>query len=104
MAALCESIGRLDSTLIDTAESTQTSMSHQIDRLQARVSRAEQQRNEVITRHADAVSQALFPNKSLQEREVAGLSFLARYGTGLLAELHSHIQPDCHDHQIIEVQ
>ena len=104
MAALCESIGRLDSTLIDTAESTQTSMSHQIDRLQARVSRAEQQRNEVITRHADAVSQALFPNKSLQEREVAGLSFLARYGTGLLAELYSHIQPDCHDHQIIEVQ
>jgi bacillithiol synthase len=101
MTTLRESIGRLDSTLIDTAESTQASMSHQIDRLQARVSRAEQQRNEVITRHADAVSHALFPNRALQEREVAGVSFVARYGTGLLADLHQTIHPDCHDHQVI---
>jgi len=104
MAALRESIGRLDSTLIDTAESTRTSMSHQIDRLQARVARAEQQRNEVITRHADALSQALFPHKALQEREVAGVSFVARYGPGLLADLYQTIHPDCHDHQVIEVQ
>jgi bacillithiol synthase len=104
MAALRESIGRLDSTLIDTAESTWTSMSHQIDRLQARVARAEQQRNEVITRHADALSQALFPHKALQEREVAGVSFVARYGAELLANLYETINPDCHDHQVIEVQ
>jgi bacillithiol biosynthesis cysteine-adding enzyme BshC len=104
MAALRESIGKLDSTLIDTAESTRTSMSHQIDRLRARVARAEQQRNEVITRHADALSQALFPNKVLQEREVAGVSFVARYGTELLANLYQHVHPDCHDHQVIEVQ
>jgi bacillithiol biosynthesis cysteine-adding enzyme BshC len=104
MAALRESIGRLDSTLIDTAESTRTSMSHQIDRLRARVARAEQQRNEVITRHADALSHALFPNKVLQEREVAGVSFVARYGPELLANLYEKIHPDCHDHQVIEVQ
>jgi len=104
MVALRESIGRLDSTLIDTAESTRTSMSHQIDRLRARVSRAEQQRNEVITRHADALSHALFPEKALQEREVAGVSFVARYGTELLANLYQNIRPDCHDHQVIEVQ
>ena len=104
MAALRESIGKLDSTLIDTAESTRTSMSHQIDRLRARVARAEQQRNEVITRHADALSHALFPNKVLQEREVAGVSFVARYGPELLANLYQHVHPDCHDHQVIEVQ
>jgi bacillithiol biosynthesis cysteine-adding enzyme BshC len=104
MAALRESIGKLDSTLIDTAESTRTSMSHQIDRLRARVARAEQQRNEVITRHADALSHALFPNKTLQEREVAGVSFVARYGPELLANLYQHVHPDCHDHQVIEVQ
>ncbi len=101
MAALRESIGRLDSTLIDTAESTRTSMSHQISRLQARVSRAEELRNEVITRHADALSHALFPHKALQEREVAGVSFMARYGLGLLADLYETIHPDCHDHQVI---
>jgi bacillithiol synthase len=104
MAAVRESIGRLDSTLIDTAESTRSSMSHQIDRLRARVARAEEQRNEVVTRHADALSSALFPHKALQEREVAGVSFVARYGTELLANLYQTIHPDCHDHQVIEVQ
>jgi bacillithiol synthase len=103
MTALRESIGRLDSTLIDTAESARTSMSHQVDRLQARVSRAEGLRNEVITRHADALSHALFPHKALQEREVAGVSFVARYGPELLANLYQTIHPDCHDHQVIEV-
>ncbi len=104
MAALRESIGRLDSTLIDTAENTRTSMAHQISRLQARVARAEQLRNEVITRHADVLCHALFPHKALQEREVAGISFVARYGTELLANLYQQIHPDCHDHQVIEVQ
>jgi bacillithiol synthase len=104
MAALRESIGKLDSTLIDTTESTRTSMSQQIDRLRARVTRAEQQRNEIITRKADALSRALFPHKALQEREVAGVSFVARYGPGLLADLYQKIHPDCHDHQVIEAQ
>jgi bacillithiol biosynthesis cysteine-adding enzyme BshC len=101
MTALRESIGRLDSTLLDTAESTQASMRHQIERLQARVSRAEGLRNDVITRHADALNHALFPHKALQEREVAGVSFLARYGPELLANLYQTIHPDCHDHQVI---
>jgi bacillithiol biosynthesis cysteine-adding enzyme BshC len=104
MTAVRESIATLDSTLIDAAESARTSMSHQIDRLQARVARAEQQRNEVITRHADALSNALFPHKVLQEREVAGVSFVARYGPGLLTNLYEKIHADCHDHQVIEVQ
>jgi len=101
MTALRESIRRLDSTLIDTAKSSQESMAHQISRLQTRVSRAEGLRNEVITRHADALSHALFPHKALQEREVAGVSFVARYGPELLANLYQTIHPDCHDHQVI---
>jgi bacillithiol biosynthesis cysteine-adding enzyme BshC len=103
MAALRESIGNLDSTLVDTAESAQASMSHQLERLRARVARAEQLRNDVISRHADTLNNALFPNKALQEREMAGVSFLGQYGTRLLADLYGSIQPDCHDHQIMEV-
>ncbi len=104
MTALRESIGKLDSTLVDTAESARENMAQQIKRLQARVSRAESLRDEVISRHADALNHALFPNKSLQEREVAGVSFVARYGVELLANLYQQIHTDCHDHQVIEVQ
>ena len=98
MAAVRESIGKLDTTLIEAADRARTSMWYQINRLHRRASRAELLRNEVITRHADALSQALFPHKALQEREVAGVSFVARYGPGLLGDLYQKIHSDCHDH------
>ncbi len=104
MAAVRESIGKLDSTLIKAADRARISMWNQINRLHRRASRAELLRNEVITRYADALSQALFPHKALQEREVAGVSFVARYGPELLANLYRKINPDCHDHQVIEVR
>jgi bacillithiol biosynthesis cysteine-adding enzyme BshC len=104
MAALRDPIGKLDPTLVTTADSTRGSMWHQINRLHMRVSRAELLRNEIIARHADILSHALFPNKALQEREVAGVSFVARYGPELLVKLYEQIHSDCHDHQIIEVQ
>src|SRR5208282_1935343 len=104
MAAVRESIGRLDSTLINAADRARMSMWKQINRLHRRASRAELLRNEVITRHADALSHALFPHKALQEREVSGVSFVARYGAELLANLYETIRPDCHDHQVIAVQ
>jgi uncharacterized protein YllA (UPF0747 family) len=78
-------------------------MWNQINRLHRRASRAELLRNEVVTRHADALSHALFPHKTLQEREVAGVSFVARYGPELLADLYRQIHSDCHDHQVIVV-
>ena len=104
MAAVREAIGRLDATLIKAADRARMSMWKQINRLHRRASRAELLRNEVVTRHADALSHALFPHKALQEREVAGVSFVARYGPELLANLYQTIRPDCHDHQIVEVQ
>ena len=101
MAAVRESIGKLDATLIEAADRARIRMWYQINRLHRRASRAELLRNEVITRHADTLSDALFPHKALQEREVAGVSFVARYGRELLAQLYQQIHPDCHDHQVI---
>jgi bacillithiol biosynthesis cysteine-adding enzyme BshC len=103
MSAVRDSIAKLDSTLIQAADRARTRMWYQINRLHRRASRAELLRNEVIARHADTLSHALFPNRSLQEREVAGISFVARYGPQLLDDLYKQINPDCHDHQVIEV-
>ncbi len=104
MAAVRESVGELDSTLIEAADRARAGMANQLNQLRGRASRAELLRNEVITRHADAVSHALFPHKSLQEREVAGVSFVARYGLDLLANLYREIDLDSHEHQAIVVQ
>ena len=78
-------------------------MKHQLSQMEARVARAVAQRNEVVTRHAEGLNGALYPNKVLQEREIGGVSFVARYGRDLLRELYAAIHTDCHDHQVIEL-
>lgn len=104
MAALRDSVGKLDSTLIRAADRARMRMWHQVNRLHRQAARSELLRNEVIDRHTDAVCHALFPHKTLQEREIAGISFIARYGSGLLQNLYDAIHTDCHDHQVISIQ
>jgi bacillithiol synthase len=104
MTALHDSVGKLDSTLVKAAERAGMRMKYQLGRLQRQAARAERLRNEVIDRHTDTVCNALYPHKTLQEREIAGVSFLSRYGLGLLENLCRAIHTDCHDHQLISVQ
>ena len=54
-------------------------------------------------RNAEFLSNTLFPGKALQEREIAGISFVARYGSQLLQDLYKTIHTDCHDHQVFQI-
>jgi uncharacterized protein YllA (UPF0747 family) len=56
---------------------------------------------EIVGRHAQMLSASLYPNKTLQEREIAGVAYLVRHGTDLLRELYATVHTDCHDHQVI---
>jgi uncharacterized protein YllA (UPF0747 family) len=94
---------KLDRTLVDAAQTSISKIQHQLEKLQTQAARAEAQKNELVTRHAEALSQALYPEKGLQERAVGGLYFLARYGQEFLQQIHDAIQPDCRDHQILEL-
>jgi len=99
-----DALGRLDKTLVDAANNAGLKMRHQLESLRARAARAELRQSEILSRHADLLSNALYPNKALQEREVAGLYFLARHGSQLLKELHAAIRTDCLDHQVISLE
>jgi uncharacterized protein YllA (UPF0747 family) len=76
-------------------------MLYQVRRLRKRAAKAELRKNEVVSRHAEWLSSTLFPNKNLQEREIAGVSFLARHGLDLLPRLYEAAKADCPDHQVI---
>jgi bacillithiol biosynthesis cysteine-adding enzyme BshC len=104
LSTIRESLARLDPTLVEAAGNAETKMKYQLSQLEARAARAESLRNDVVTRHADALSSALFPHKVLQEREIAGISLVAKYGLGLLENLYQTIHTDCHDHQIVKIQ
>jgi bacillithiol biosynthesis cysteine-adding enzyme BshC len=101
LAAIREGLARLDSTLIDSASNAASKMQHQLTQLRAKAARAELRQTEVVSRHADLLSNSLYPNKALQEREIAGVYFVARYGAEFLRGVYDAIHPDCLDHQII---
>ena len=102
-SGLKEALAKLDPTLVDASQTGASKVLYQLDRLRERATAAELRRSEVVSRHAEALSQALYPSGALQERGVAGIYFVARHGTELLKSLHDTMRTDCHDHQILEL-
>jgi bacillithiol biosynthesis cysteine-adding enzyme BshC len=94
---------RLDPTLVEAATRAAAKVRYQLNRLQSRAARAQMLREETIARHAARLSHALFPHKALQEREIGGITYLARHGMELLPGLYELIHTDCHDHQVVSL-
>lgn len=103
MKAVRGSLTELDKTLIESAENAESKMLYQINNLRARAARAELRHSEVIQRHAELISNSLYPGKELQERSFAGIYFLAKHGREWMNGLLDAMHPDCLDHQIIEL-
>lgn len=101
LAELSQSLSQLDPTLNEAAQHSASKIRYQLQRLRGRAARASLRRNDEISRHADLLMASLYPNKNLQEREIAGISYLAQFGTELLPRLYDAIQPACTGHQII---
>ncbi|MBV9179667.1 MAG: bacillithiol biosynthesis cysteine-adding enzyme BshC [Acidobacteria bacterium] len=101
MAELSQALGRLDKTLVESAEHAESKMLYQLTSLRSRAVRAELRQSEVAERHARGLTNSLYPNKTLQEREVSAIYFLAKYGLELLPQLLGVIHSDCVDHQLI---
>lgn len=98
-----EKLVKLDRTLVDAAETARSKIEYQLERLHSQAARAEALKSELVARHAEMLSHALYPDKALQERGIGAIYFLARYGREFLHQLHDAIQIDCHDHQILEL-
>jgi bacillithiol biosynthesis cysteine-adding enzyme BshC len=103
MKAVRQSLAELDKTLTESAENAESKMLYQINNLRARAARAELRHSEVIQRHAELISNSLYPGKELQERSFSGVYFLAKHGRELMNGLLDAMHPDCLDHQIIEL-
>lgn len=103
LANIKEKLATLDRTLLDAAETSGSKMQHQLEKLYSQAARAEAQKGELVARHSESLSQALYPEKGLQERSMGGIYFVARYGREFLHQLYDVMQTDCHDHQIVEL-
>jgi bacillithiol synthase len=101
LAEIREGLAKLDSTLVDSVTNAESKMQHQLAQLRSKAARAELRQTEVLTRKADLLSNLLYPSKALQERELAGVYFVARYGPEFIRDVYEAIRPECLDHQVI---
>jgi bacillithiol biosynthesis cysteine-adding enzyme BshC len=103
LAGLRATLTRLDPTLTDAADRASRKIQYQLARLRQRAANAELRRNEVLSRHAGVLNNALYPDTIPQEREFAAVQFLARYGVEFLTRVLENVRPDCVDHQLLLV-
>lgn len=96
-------LAKLDPTLVEASQTGASKVRYQLDRLRERAMAAELRRSEIVSRHAESLVQALYPEGALQERGVAGAYYMARHGTELVKNLHDSMRTDCLDHQIVEL-
>ncbi len=101
LAAINRSLATLDPTLEPAAQRAAGKMRYQLGRLRSRAARAELRRGAETMHHARRLLHALFPNGNLQEREIAGVSFLARHGPALADRLLQAADGGCSGHQVI---
>ena len=101
IAAMQAPLAQLDPTLAQAAEKSAAKMRHQLGRVRTKAARAHLRRSEELRRHAQQISDALFPAGHLQEREIAGISFLARYGPQLLLQVYDTMRHGCPGHEIV---
>ena len=101
LVAVKEALVKLDKTLAEAADNAGSKMQHQLETLRGRAARAELRQSELAARHAQQLSVSLYPNKTLQEREIGAIYYVARHGTDFLREVYENLHPDCHDHQVI---
>jgi len=103
MQRISESLHRLDPTLVEAARRAANKMRYQVGRLEKRAAQAELRREQILTRHAAQIENALYPHRTLQEREISGLYFHAKYGSALIGRLIEAAHGRCPEHKIVRL-
>ncbi len=104
LTSVSGSLQKLDPTLLEAAGRAGNKMRYQVSRLEKRAAQAELRRTEILTRHAAQIENALYPHKTLPEREIAGLYFHAKYGPGLIDRLIALAQARCPEHKVLVLE
>ena len=101
LSALQSYLAALDETLGRSAEVSGSKMLYQMNRLRRMAATFELQKNASLRKHADAITLNVFPNEHPQERVIAGVWYMARYGEGLIDRLVTVAGNQCPSHVVV---
>jgi len=85
-----EAVSLVDPTLKDAVDTAQQKIAYQTEKLQEKIGRALDTKLNVLAAHEEFLSNLLYPNKTLQSRELCFLPFAARWGQQGLEEIERH--------------
>ncbi|MCU1249392.1 MAG: hypothetical protein JWQ49_2421 [Edaphobacter sp.] len=103
LSALAEYLGGLDESLGRAAEVSASKMLYQMNRLRRMGATFELQKEASLRKHAEAITLNVFPNGHPQERVVAGVWFMAKYGDGLVERLVGVAGNQCPGHVVVRL-
>ena len=101
LTALTEYMSSMSADLGRAAEVSANKMHYQMNRLRRMSAAFEVQKQASLKKHATAIMLNVFPDGHLQERLLAGVWFLARYGDTLPELLVEHAGQECPGHRVI---
>jgi bacillithiol biosynthesis cysteine-adding enzyme BshC len=103
LGALTEYLGGMDESLGRAAEVSGSKMLYQMNRLRRMAATFELQKEASLRKHAEAITLNVFPNGHPQERVVAGVWFMAKYGDGLVERLVGVAGNQCPGHVVVRL-
>jgi bacillithiol biosynthesis cysteine-adding enzyme BshC len=92
-----------DKGLGQSAETAAGKIHYQMNRLRTLAANFQLQKEASLTRHAETISQALFPDEVLQERVHGAASYFARHGLELAETLSTQAENTCPGHTAIRL-
>ena len=103
LMALTEYLAVMDESLGRSARVSGSKMQYQMNRLRRMAATFELQKEASLRKHAEAIVLNVFPGGHPQERVVAGVWFMARYGDGLVEKLVGVAGNQCPGHVVVRL-
>lgn len=94
---------KIDNNLNNVAESTKGKIIHQLEVLQNKSIKAQENNFESTLRQVSKAQNLIYPNNNLQERELTILNFVNKYGIDFFDWLYNELNVTEFKHQILEI-
>lgn len=100
-SSLVEKARAIDPSLEKSFATLRVNLDKHIDRMEKKITSAIKQRNESRVKQIERLGNLVYPQQALQERVLSVLSFLPRYGFGLVGQLLDKLRMPCYEHQVV---
>ncbi len=100
---LMTDVKEIEPTMQSVIEKGEKGVKKQLDSIEGRLAKAIQKREQTVVQQLQAVVTHLMPQGNLQERQIGLLSYLIKFGPGIINRLYEEVEYPFTDHKFIEL-